>query len=207
LFSAGLACTPEISGIAPEPSEAVVSAPTEGADAGTPTVVVPPPSTTPVSIQGADAGSLHLQSCNFGVASSSATASSLEHFGDIAYFAGGSALPPGPYRIAYEDGCMKYGVFQDWTVHNAAYSGFWLVGGDRDDHVVRPPGTEGAFVATGAFSSYDACVAANRLVAPVLFVHRGGPLGIVLDDTPYFDNTTGPANPRWRLELTATCAP
>jgi len=206
LFCGLLACTPEVSGIAPD--ETAMLADMAGADSGTasPMAAVPPPSSTPVGST-PDAPTRQLQACSLGAASSSATGTSLENFGNIAYFAGGSALPPGPYRLAYEDGCLKYGLFQDWTVHNTAFSGFWLVGENRDDHVLRPPGTQGAFEAMGAFSTYEACVAANRTLAPVSFMHRGGALGIVLDDTPFFDNTTGPANPRWRLEQTGTCAP
>jgi len=143
--------------------------------------------------------------CSVGTAESAATANNLDLFGKIVYFADGKSLPEGAYRLIYEDGCMKYNMFLGWTIHGSDPSGWWLVGDTSADHVARPPGTVSIVAGTGAFDNYDDCVAANKQLPPTTFEHKGGKLGIYLEDFPYQDNVAGAVNPRWRLERLGGC--
>ena len=149
----------------------------------------------------ADAG----DPCVVGSAENAATTGTLDVLGQIAYFADGADLPAGTYRLVYEDGCMKYGGGQDWTIHaypspNESYA--WFAGGSVGDKLVRTPGTNGYASSNGAYVEFDDCVAANLALAPVEFTFAGGKLGVWLSDSPYGDNMVGVdnRNPRWRLE-------
>jgi len=145
------------------------------------------------------------QRCRLGSAQNIATSGTLDVFGHITYFADGADLVAGTYRVVYEDGCMKYGGDQGWTVHayaapNDEYA--WFVGATQGAKLVRAPGTAGHLVTDGAFADFDACVAANMELKPTAFRHQGGKLGVWLADTAYSDNVVGidDRNPRWRLE-------
>jgi hypothetical protein len=147
--------------------------------------------------------------CALGSATSLATAGDLDLFGQVAYFANGDALPPGRYRVTYEDGCMKYASSQGWTIHAYANgsAGWWLVGATSSDKVVMPPGTVGWDPAAGAFTAFAECVTANRALPPLEFDFAGGKLGIWLQDSPYSDNVAGEGgrNPRWSLAKLGSC--
>jgi hypothetical protein len=125
-------------------------------------------------------------------------------FGAVVDFNGGATLPAGHYRITYVDGCMKYSGDQGWTVNayaeGAGSDQYWLVDGNHDDIVV-PPGSVGFMVGDGAYADFDACVAANVVLAPLDFDFDGGVLGVWLDDDPYTDNIAGEngRNPTWKL--------
>jgi hypothetical protein len=147
--------------------------------------------------------------CNLGEVTSAGTQQNLNLFGDIVYFADGATLPAGRYRATYVDGCMKYASSQDWTIHaypDASY-GWWFVGNDTSDKIVAPPGTSGYSVATGAFSEFEACVAANQALPPLEFDFGGGKIGVWLQDSPYSDNLAGQdgRNPKWQLTLLGEC--
>jgi hypothetical protein len=134
-------------------------------------------------------------------------------FGQVVYFANGSALAPGRYRVTYVDGCMKYSGVQDWSVN--AYGpgsppgsdGWWIVGASSADQIVMPPGTVGFLVGSGGFANFDDCVAANLLLPPVDFQFAGGQLGLWLEDSPYSDNVIGNngRSPTWRLTDVGAC--
>ncbi|MBI5546747.1 MAG: hypothetical protein HY901_22925 [Deltaproteobacteria bacterium] len=147
--------------------------------------------------------------CDLGTAASFATDQALNLFGQVVYFNGGNALPAGPYRITYLDGCMKYGNGQGWTIH--AYSNgsiaWWLVGASTTDMVLMPPGTVGWSPTGGAFNDFDDCVAANLALPPLEFDFAGGPLGVWLRDSPYTDNQSGVdgRNPKWQLTQLSAC--
>lgn len=145
------------------------------------------------------------QRCSVGTARNRATTGTLDIFGHITYFADGADLPAGTYRVVYEDGCMKYGDLQDWTVQaypppSEEYA--WFVGSEVGVRRTRAPGTAGIAVGSGAFLTFDECVAANLLLKPIAFRHAGGRLGVWLSDSEYRDNNVGvdDRNPRWRLE-------
>lgn len=145
------------------------------------------------------------QRCSVGTAQNLATTGTLDIFGHITYFAEGADLPAGTYRVVYEDGCMKYGDLQDWTIHaypppNDEYA--WFVGSMVGVRRLRAPGTAGIEAGKGAFATFDECVAANLLLKPAAFKHAGGKLGVWLADSEYRDNNVGVdnRNPRWRLE-------
>lgn len=95
------------------------------------------------------------------------------------YFANGKILPAGEYTLIYGDGCWRSGVVS-WTV-NLGDEGYWLVGGQPMERVIKAPGTVGTFMTLGAFSSYDECVQANRGRPGVSFRFQGGPLGLNLE--------------------------
>jgi hypothetical protein len=141
--------------------------------------------------------------CDFGEASSAGTNEELNLFGQVVYFADGESLPAGRYRIEYVDGCMKYGGGQDWTIHAYANGsfGWWFVGETTAQQIVLPPGTVGYAASGGAYATFDECVAANLLLAPVEFDFVGGKLGVWLQDSPYSDNVAGVdnRNPKWSL--------
>jgi hypothetical protein len=124
-------------------------------------------------------------------------------FGAVARFAGGQHLPAGRYRVEYVDGCLKYSGTQGWSLHAYAdgHDGWWLVGETTADRIVMPPGTVGFMVGAGGFSTFDACVAANRARAPLEFNFGGGSLGVWLADSYYEDNLLGEdgRSPTWRL--------
>jgi hypothetical protein len=134
-------------------------------------------------------------------------------FGRPVDFDDGRDVPAGRYRVTYVDGCMKYSGTEDWTVHASGLTGpghayFWIVGGVTRDKIAAPPGTVGVKAGAGGFASFDACVAANRSLAPIEFDFAGGKIGIWLEDSPYGDNLPGRGgrNPQWRL-TSANCEP
>jgi hypothetical protein len=104
---------------------------------------------------------------------------------------------------------MKYSSAQDWTVHAYAdgSDGWWLVGDTTADKIVMPPGTVGYLASSGAYTTFDACVAANLALPPMEFDFAGGKLGVWLQDDPYSDNVAGQdnRNPRWSLTLLGAC--
>jgi hypothetical protein len=133
-------------------------------------------------------------------------------YGRVIYFAHGAFLPPGRYRVAYVDGCMKYSASQDWAVHaypqgSTGSDNWWLVGGSRK--VVMPSGTVGFLVASGGFATFADCVAANRVLPPIEFDFGGGSIGLWLQDEPYGDNLPGKGgrSPTWRLTAVGACRP
>ena len=138
--------------------------------------------------------------CKLGEAGSFATDDSLDLFGQTTFFAKGTALPAGRYRVSYLDGCMKYNAFLPWTVNQSSPpSGWWLVGARTSDQIALLPGT----VSSDFFGSFEACVNASKSVPAVEFDFVGGKLGLWLDDAPYQDNTAGEngRNPKWQLTL------
>jgi hypothetical protein len=155
--------------------------------------------------------------CSLGSAASIATAENLNLFGQIVYYEDGGAFPPGRYRATYTDGCMKYDSLQDWTVQpgdGGGYLpidpalGFWFVGRSTSDRIAKAPGTGGLVVSSGAYSTFDECVAANLAQdAPVEFDFDGGSIGVWLDDNLYSDNQAGDngRNPAWNLLLLQKC--
>jgi len=105
---------------------------------------------------------------------------------------------------------MKYASSQGWTIHAYADGHIaWWLGAASGEMRVMPPGTVGWNPAPGggAFTNFDDCVAANLLVAPVVFDYAGGPLGVWLKDSPVEDNVAGPdgRNPSWTLSRVDGC--
>jgi hypothetical protein len=131
-------------------------------------------------------------------------------FGQVDYFAGGSSLPAGRYRVTYVDGCMKYSGGQGWTVQATAPGDplgtftWWLVGETSAIQILVPPGTVGYVAGSGAYDTFDACVAANLMLPPIDFDFAGGELGVWLEDVPYTDNVAGAdgRNPTWKIACT-----
>ena len=156
-----------------------------------------------------DGGGSDAATCSFGAASSQATANDLSLFGTPSDFNDGQPIPAGTYVVTYVDGCIKYGGGQGWTV-NAYASGtdaWWLIGATTSDKILVLPGTAGYAPDAGAYADFDSCVAASLLSAPVMFTHKGGVLGVWLQDSPYSDNTAGEndRNPTWRLDAVGGC--
>jgi hypothetical protein len=145
--------------------------------------------------------------CELGSASSFATMSDLNLFGQIVYYEDGGSLPPGRYRAKYVSGCMKYDYVFSWQVQAQApgpgAAGFWFVGDTSDDRIVMPPGS------TSSYPVFDDCVRANQAVPPEEFQFDGGKIGVWLNDTPYSDNIPGGdgGNPNWQLTLLGVCPP
>ncbi len=143
--------------------------------------------------------------CDFGTASSAATATMESLFGERVPFAEDVALPAGTYELASVDGCFKSASNQGWTIHarDNGSTSWHLAGADPGpmDPFVLLPGTVGIFPADGAFEIFDDCVAANLALPPLVYTHAGGRLGIWLSDTNYPDNVVGEdgRNPTWRL--------
>lgn len=143
--------------------------------------------------------------CGLGEASSTATSGELDLFGTPAYFNDGLPLPAGRYRVTYLDGCMMYGSGQGWTVnaYESNQACWYVIGETTSDRIVVPPGTIGYAPGSGAFASFDDCVAASRAAPPVEFeLTAEQRVGIWLLDSPYADNMAGVDgnNPRWRLD-------
>ncbi len=151
-------------------------------------------------------------SCELGSATSAATAQELDVLGNIVYYIDAQTLPAGRYRVEYTGGCFKVNFLFDWTVQAgpATDDGWWLVGENTDDRVLKLPGTGvvGSATPTG-FSKFQDCVDANLALPPVEFDFAGGKLGVWLDDNPYLDNAVGEggANPAWQLTLLKECPP
>ncbi|HMF44159.1 MAG TPA: hypothetical protein VKQ32_25980 [Polyangia bacterium] len=149
--------------------------------------------------------------CPYGDAVSVATAATPDLFATPVYFNGGSPLPSGPYEVSYVDGCMKYSGYQGWAVNAYDETGccnWWIISETPADRRTEAPGTIGFLVGAGGFQDFDACVAANRDVAPKTFFHPGGRIGIWLKDDPYADNLPGldGRNPKWGLARLADCS-
>jgi hypothetical protein len=126
------------------------------------------------------------------------------------YFADGLVLPPGRYRLAYIDGCMKLdlqalvgvdpGVF-GWNVHltkmdASGTGGCWLVG-DHDMLIQATPGKAGilgllapspdtaaVLADVAAFTTYAECVAVNCREPVSDFYFSGGMLGVRFGGSP-----------------------
>ena len=148
--------------------------------------------------------------CLIGEARNPATPESLDLFGTIRYYADGEVLPPGRYRVSLLDGCMKYSSNQDWTIH--AYEApdlGWYLGTLSGEKLVHLPGTVGFLASAGAYTDFEACVAANQALDPLVFDFDGGRLGIWLDDSNYADNLPGEngRNPLWELTRLGGCLP
>ena len=104
----------------------------------------------------------------------------------------------------YEDGDIVTIDGQDWTVNAYEQGGcchWWVTSGEPATDVVMAPGNVGWSTANGAHASFGECVSASQSLAPVEFVHAGGPIGLRLQDSNFPDNTAGEGgvNPRWRL--------
>jgi hypothetical protein len=132
-------------------------------------------------------------------------------YGRSLYFAGGTVLPAGHYRVTFADGCMKYNGRQNWTVNAYALGDsrssdhWWFVSNGAKVIEVIPPGTVGFQPGIGGYPTFDECVRANRELAPVDLDLPAGTLAIWLEDDPYTDNVVGQVgrNPTWSLQ----CAP
>jgi hypothetical protein len=160
---------------------------------------------------GGGAGAGGGDTCPFGEAVSKASAATPDQFATPVYFNGGAPVPAGRYRVSYVDGCMKYSATQGWAVNAYDETGcctWWIVGETTGDRKIGAPGTIGFLVGQGGFSDFDACVAANRAIAPRTFEHAGGRLGIWLADSPYSDNLPGldGRNPKWKLDRLTSCS-
>jgi hypothetical protein len=127
------------------------------------------------------------------------------------YFADGKSFPAGQYTLVYEDGCWKSGVVA-WTV-NLGGEGYWIEGGQPEQHIAMAPGTVGTFAGLGAYGTYEACVAANVGRAGITFAFQGGPLGLKLeslDPLTLFINlmggeSVGGRSPTFRLTCSGPC--
>lgn len=104
------------------------------------------------------------------------------------YFAGGTELPAGHYRLAYVDGCNTYGIGCDWTIHGSKASpgleSCFLV--SNDQVLGLTPGTVGVYASDdptigGAFATYQECVAANCSDPALDFMFAGGKFGVQRD--------------------------
>jgi hypothetical protein len=134
--------------------------------------------------------------------------------GAVSYFNEGRPVPPGTYTIRYLDGCAKWGMGSDygWTVngvHGSRCCDWWLVGDTSSDRLDPLPAGVGAELYNqGAFTDFEACVSANKVVAPPsTYQHHGGRLGIWMRDVTYADNVVGSGgrNPRWELSGQTAC--
>jgi cysteine-rich repeat protein len=154
--------------------------------------------------------------CQIGTAIDSEDNIDTSVLGDVALFAGGVELPAGQYAINYVDGCMKYAPERWWSIHarDTGYNKWWLVGEDSSDNKMVLPGTVGFLPGTAdetgdknGFEDFEDCVAANKLLAPAVFNHTGGTLGIWLADSTYWDNVEGidGRNPEWSLVFFGEC--
>jgi hypothetical protein len=129
-------------------------------------------------------------------------------FGQAIYFANGAAIAPGPYRVRYVDGCMKYSASQEWSVNayalgdSAGSDHWWFVSAGQQVTSAIPPGTVGFLVGQGGYGTFDECVQANLALPPVELTLAGGSLAVRLEDNPYDDNVPGPngRSPTWELE-------
>ncbi len=142
--------------------------------------------------------------CEVGEAQNPAAPGSLNLFGQIAYFDLGAALPAGHYRVTYVDGCGKYSSAQAWAIHAYADGSIaWWLGSTSGNKLVLLPGTSGIFEGQGGYTDFEACVAANALLAPIEFDFAGGVLGVWVSDDNYYDNVAGlnGRNPVWKLTL------
>lgn len=150
------------------------------------------------------------ENCALGEAGSFATDKMLDLFGNVIYFAKGKTLPKGRYRVAFEDGCMKYNAAFTWTVNSVlGGDGWWLIGENTGDRVLLLPGLGGLLPGMGGFTGFEECVKANKALEPKEFEWKGGKLGIYLNDAPYDDNGAGEGgrNPKWKLVLLGECPP
>lgn len=155
---------------------------------------------------GADTGTDAARYCDLGLARGDSTGGTVTLFDKE-----GNPLPAGRYRLTYANGCMIYGGGQPYTVHAyepsvdaATYATWMLVIEDGGFQPVKLPGNWlfGADAAA-APADYTACVAANKMLAPVEFEYDAGArLGVQINDNPLGDNVPGPdgGDPTWRLE-------
>jgi hypothetical protein len=128
------------------------------------------------------------------------------------YFADGRSLPAGDYTLTYVDGCWKSGVVA-WTV-NLGGEGYWVVGGQPEQHIAMAPGTVGTFATLGAYGTYEECVAANVGRPGVTFRFEGGRLGLALESLDPLQTlsilieggeSVGGQSPTFRLTCVGTC--
>jgi hypothetical protein len=95
---------------------------------------------------------------------------------------------PGAIGPTYLDGCLKYNGTQAWTIHayaDGTLAAWWLVSETSATQIVMPPGTSGFYTRSGAYTTFDECVATNKNVAPVGFNFAGGKIGAWLLDDNY----------------------
>jgi hypothetical protein len=133
--------------------------------------------------------------------------------GSVRYFANGTDLPAGMYRVAYVDGCLEFGAEASgyyWTINDpGVYSGQQstiisdpgscvLVGGSSMALIGALPGE----TSTG-LQAYASCVAASKSAAPLDFQFSSGKLGIYVNDSLTADNIGGEGqcgvSPTWQL--------
>ncbi|MFT3709471.1 MAG: hypothetical protein QM817_17690 [Archangium sp.] len=153
--------------------------------------------------------------CVVGSATTRATANDLSLFGTPVYFANHADLPAGEYRVANAGGCMKYGPGQNWMTQawEDGSSAWWLIGANTTDRKFMLPGVFGWTGLGGTprdvgDANFSTCVSKNRASPSKTFTHTGGPLGIMLVDAIYSDNTSGEMdqNPAWVLtHVNADC--
>lgn len=125
---------------------------------------------------------------------------------DPAWFEDEHQYPEGWYRIRYIRGAFRYsadygwGIGKDWKVVTRQGSVIDLF--DAPSQAL--PETEES-LPNGAYQGpgYDTQEAAENAAASLTsidFYHDGGPIGVILYNTPYYDNVAGTPNPSWRLE-------
>ena len=107
---------------------------------------------------------------------------------DLSFDAEGNPLPTGHYRIAYVNGCMKFGAGQSFTVHAyepsadaaaPAYASWTLVNADAGMQPVRLPGYwifgDGGDTRVGTFPDLgELRIARRRLIDVALALGRSG---------------------------------
>jgi hypothetical protein len=127
--------------------------------------------------------------------------------GLVSYFNGGVSFPAGTYTIRYLDGSLVYNIYDDaahtqltdpefyaWVV-NYAYNGSCYHAKHSNGLVVEP--------VTAPSTVYGSLAESESEPAPdgfwdSIITHAGGPIGVFLNDDPYWDNFTSKA-PRFQL--------
>lgn len=110
--------------------------------------------------------------------------------GTIGYFAGGQNICAGNYTVKYVEGALKYNPAYDWSL-NLDPEAFRVIY-DGGTSSVLFPGTDGQYPS-------QADVEAANAGAKIQFTHVGGPIGVKLVDSPYFDNVAGSPNPTFAI--------
>lgn len=130
---------------------------------------------------------------------------------DPVWYNGGKTFGAGWYRVKYVKGAMKYNSNYGWSV--AAYQTYktnWqiitsqhnividLVGAPAIAGMPGPSIPNHSFSGSG-YDTQEACENANLSAGAVDFFHNGGPLGLILYDSPYNDNVHGSPDPTWNI--------
>jgi hypothetical protein len=122
--------------------------------------------------------------------------------GTVSYFKDGTDFGAGTYQIGYSTGAYQYNPLPvyGWTVNgntsiespiNGYTPGFKIT--DGVGNVIDAPGN------TDEYDTPMQCQAAN-VGLQVLYTHSGGnPIGVYLNDMPYYDNVAGSPNPTFTL--------